>query len=75
LLGFNSFEFSNGISLALLIYQIADRIVDGVFKARLVFKNYKQKQEIDFDETFLLIALLKFIRILLAIVIYYNYEI
>ena len=61
--------------MALLIYQIADRIADGVFKARLVFKNYKQKQEIDFDETFLLIAILKSIRTLLVIVVYYNYEI
>ena len=45
------------------------------YKARLVAKGFKQRQGIDFDETFLPVALLKSIRILLAIAAYYDYEI
>ena len=45
------------------------------FKARLVAKEFKQRQWIDFDETFSPVALLKSIRILLAIAAYYDYEI
>ena len=44
------------------------------YKARLVAKGYKQRQGINFDETFSPIAMLKSIRILLAIAVYYDYE-
>ncbi|KAL8135294.1 hypothetical protein AgCh_010089 [Apium graveolens] len=52
--------------------------VDGhveTYKARLVAKGFKQRQGIDFDETFSPVALLKSIRILLAIAAYYDYQI
>ena len=45
------------------------------FKARLVVKGFKQTHGIDYDKTFSLVAMLKSIRILLAIVAYYDYEI
>lgn len=45
------------------------------YKARLVAKGFRQRQGIDFDETFSPVALLKSIRILLAIAAYYDYEI
>ena len=52
--------------------------VDGqveTYKARLVAKGFSQRQGIDYDETFSLVAMLKSIQILLAIVAYYDYEI
>ena len=45
------------------------------YKARIVVKGYKQRQGVDFDETFSPIAKLKSIRILLAVAAYYDYEI
>ena len=48
---------------------------DMTFKSRLVAKFFKQTHGIDYDETFSLVVLLKFIRILLAIAAYYDYEI
>jgi hypothetical protein len=42
------------------------------YKARLVAKVYKQKQRV---ETFLLVAMLKSIRILIAIATYHDYKI
>jgi hypothetical protein len=45
------------------------------YKARLVAKGFKQKYDIDCDETFSPIAILKSIKILLAITAYYDYEI
>ena len=44
-------------------------------KARLVAKGYNQKARIDYEETFLLVAMLKSIRILLSIATHYDYEI
>ncbi|CAL8089813.1 unnamed protein product [Prunus armeniaca] len=45
------------------------------YKARLVAKGYRQREGIDYEETFSPIAMIKSIRILLAIVAYYDYEI
>ena len=45
------------------------------FKARLVAKCFKQTHGVDYDETFSPMAMLKSIRIPLAIVAYYDYEI
>ena len=45
------------------------------YKARLVAKGFKQRQGVDFDETFSPVAMHKSIRILLAIAAYYDYEI
>ena len=46
-----------------------------IHKARLVAKGFKQIQGVDYDETLSPIAMLKSIRILLAIVAFYDYEI
>ena len=45
------------------------------YKARLVAKGYTQKEGIDFEETFSLVAMLKSIRILLAIAAALDYEV
>ncbi|KAJ9557371.1 hypothetical protein OSB04_011985 [Centaurea solstitialis] len=45
------------------------------FKARLVAKGFTQTLGIDYDETFSPVAMLKSIRILMAISAYFNYEI
>ena len=45
------------------------------YKARLVAKGYRQIQGIDYDETFSSVVMIKSIRILLAMAIYYDYEI
>nr|GFA25100.1 hypothetical protein [Tanacetum cinerariifolium] len=46
-----------------------------IYKARLVAKGYTQTPGIDYDETFSLVADIRAIRILIAIVAYYDYEI
>jgi hypothetical protein len=46
-----------------------------IYKAQLVVKGFKQIHGVDYDETFLAIAMLKSIRILLAVATYFNYEI
>ncbi|XXG47300.1 hypothetical protein AAC387_Pa02g1966 [Persea americana] len=45
------------------------------FKARFVVKWYTQKEGIDYKETFVLVAMLKSIRILLSIAAHLEYEI
>ena len=45
------------------------------YKARLVAKGYCQRQGVDYDETFSLVAMLKSLRILIAITAHYDYEI
>lgn len=45
------------------------------FKARLVAKCFTQKEEIDYEETFSPVAMLKSIRILLSIAAHFDYEV
>ena len=45
------------------------------YKARLMAKGYRQKHGVDYDKTFHPVAMLKSIRILLAIAAHYEYEI
>ena len=49
--------------------------VDNTFKGRLVAKGFKRTLDIDYDETFSPVVLLKSIRILLVIATYYDFEI
>ena len=44
------------------------------YKARLVAKRFTQCQVIDYEQTVLPLTMVKSIRILLAIIAYYNYE-
>ena len=46
-----------------------------VYKDRLVTKGFRQIQGVDYEETFSPVAMIKSIRILLAIVSYHDYEI
>ena len=46
-----------------------------IYKARLVAKGFRQVQGVDYDETFSPVAMLKSIRIILAIAAYFDYEI
>jgi hypothetical protein len=46
-----------------------------VYKAWLVAKGFRKVQGTDYDETFSPVALLKSIRIILAIAAYFDYEI
>jgi hypothetical protein len=46
-----------------------------IYKARLVAKDFRQVQGVDYDETFSSVAMLKSVRIMLAIAAFYNYEI
>jgi hypothetical protein len=46
-----------------------------IYKARLVTKSFRQVQGVDYGETFSPVAMLKSIRIILAIVAYFDYEI
>ena len=45
------------------------------YKARLVAKGFRQVQGVDYDETLSPVAMLKSIRIILAIAAYFDYEI
>lgn len=45
------------------------------YKARLVGKGYIEKQRLNYEKKFLLLVMIKFIRIMLAITTYYGYEI
>ena len=52
----------------------ADREVE-TFKDRLVAKGFCQRQGVDYEETFSLVATLKSIQIILAIAAHYDYEV
>ena len=45
------------------------------YKARLVIKGYEQRAGIDYEETFAPVAMLKTVRILLALAAYYDWEV
>ena len=45
-----------------------------VYKARLVAKGFRQIR-VDYDETFSPVAMLKYVRIMIAIAAFYDYEI
>ena len=45
------------------------------YKAKLMVKGYSQHEGIDYQEAFSFVAMLKFIRTLLAIAAYYDYKI
>ena len=45
------------------------------YKARLVAKGYRQRHGVNYDETFSHVAMIKSIRIMLAIAAYFDYEI
>ena len=46
-----------------------------IYKGRLVPKDFRQVQGVDYDETFSPISMLKSVRIMLAIAAFYDYEI
>jgi hypothetical protein len=46
-----------------------------IYKAWLVAKGFWQVQGVDYDETFSPVAMLKSVRIMLAITTFYDYEI
>ena len=46
-----------------------------IYKARLVAKGFLQVQGVDYDETLSPVAMLKSVRIMLAIAAFYDYEI
>ena len=46
-----------------------------IYKARIVAKGFRQVQGVDYDETFSPVAMLKSIRIMLAIAAFHDYEI
>ncbi|GJZ17608.1 retrotransposon protein, putative, ty1-copia subclass [Tanacetum coccineum] len=46
-----------------------------IYKARLVAKGYTQTYMVDYEETFLLVADIRAIRILISIAAFYDYEI
>ena len=45
------------------------------YKARLVAKGFRQRERVDYEETFSPVAMLKSIRTLLAIAAHYDYEV
>ena len=52
----------------------ADRSIT-IYKTRLVTKGFRQVQGVDYNEIFSTVAMLKSVRIMLAIAAFYDYEI
>ena len=50
-------------------------VVSIVHKARLVAKGFRQIQGVEYNEIFSTVAMLKSVRIMLAITAFYDYEI
>src|SRR3990170_1297949 len=46
-----------------------------IYKARIVEKGFRQVQSVEYDEIFSPVAMLKSVRIMLAIAAFYDYEI
>jgi hypothetical protein len=46
-----------------------------IYKSQHVAKGFRQVQGVNYNETFSLVAMLKSFQIILAIAIYFNYEI
>jgi hypothetical protein len=46
-----------------------------VYKAQLVAKGFRQIQGVDYHETFSPVVMLKSVRIMLAIAVFFDYEI
>ena len=46
-----------------------------IYKSRIVAKGFRQVQGVDYGETFSSVAMLKSVRIMLAIAAFYDYEI
>ena len=46
-----------------------------IYKARLVAKGFQQVQGVDYDEIFSIVEMLKYVRIMLEIAAFYDYEI
>ena len=54
------------------------RSADGTvetYKARLIVKEYRQQYDVDYNETFSLMVMLKSIRIVLALIAHFDHEI
>src|SRR3954471_20786778 len=43
-----------------------------IYKARIVAKGFRQVQSVDYDESFSLVSMLKYVRIMLAIAAFYE---
>ena len=43
-----------------------------IYKARIVAKDFRQVQDVDYDESFSLVSILKYVRIMLAIAAFYE---
>ena len=43
-----------------------------IYKARIVAKGFREVQGVDYDESFSLVSMLKYVRIMLAIVTFYE---
>ena len=43
-----------------------------IYKARIVAKGFRQVQGVDYDESFSLVSMLKYVRIMLAIAAFYE---
>ena len=43
-----------------------------IYKARIVAKGFQQVQGVDYDESFSLVSMLKYVRIMLAIAKFYE---